>query len=301
MTISTEPNNLYLEFLSGRTQKLFYRMPYQGNAGDSLIQFATQRILDDLGIRTTVDPNKAEVILVPGGNPTMWPSIGLERWQILWARHPQAEFVIGPAGFRKGYSDWATAVNSSGKMVTGLFARDPHSYENLIAAGLRPNISKVLSHDPALYLRDSGWIKAHRQAASAEYDLAAFRDDHEADLRYNSLLRRVRSALPWGVYVSLVRRGAHATKSRNIKLAKKLGKGQKPLHEDDVSRQRFEVFVETIRAANAVHTDRLHVLLLAAMLGKKVFAYPTAHGKLEGVYRHSLAGWADVTLVTDSG
>jgi exopolysaccharide biosynthesis predicted pyruvyltransferase EpsI len=60
-----------------------------------------------------------------------------------------------------------------------------------------------------------------------------------------------------------------------------------PLLCADVSKLRFEVFVETIRAAHEVHTDRLHVMLFAAMLGKKVYAYPTSHGKLEGVYRHS--------------
>jgi exopolysaccharide biosynthesis predicted pyruvyltransferase EpsI len=70
-----------------------------------------------------------------------------------------------------------------------------------------------------------------------------------------------------------------------------------PMLARDVSRQRFEVFAETIRAARVVHTDRLHILLLAAMLGKKVFAYTTSHAKLEGVYRHSLAAWADVTIV----
>jgi hypothetical protein len=38
-------------------------------------------------------------------------------------------------------------------------------------------------------------------------------------------------------------------------------------------------------------------MLLSAMLGKKVFAYPTSHSKLEGVYEYALKGWADVTFV----
>lgn len=291
---ATEP---YLEFLRGRANKVFYRLPYPGNAGDSLIQFATQVILGDLQIRTTVDPRKADVILVPGGNPTMWPTIGPQQWQILWKRYPQAEFIVGPAGFRSGYSDWARIIDESGGKVSGLFARDPESFQNLNAADLGANIVRVLSHDPALFLRHSKWMAAHREAATEEYDVAIFRDDHEANLKYSDALRGLRRVLPTRIYDRLVRRGAHAAKSRKLHIARRTNNSTEVFMENDLSRQRFEVFVEGIRAARAVHTDRLHAMLLAAMLGKKIFAYPTAHGKLEGVYRHSLQGWTDVTLI----
>ena len=56
------------------------------------------------------------------------------------------------------------------------------------------------------------------------------------------------------------------------------------------------VFYDIIRQAKEVHTDRLHVMLMAAMLGKRVIAYATSYGKLESVYERSLAGWADVTF-----
>jgi exopolysaccharide biosynthesis predicted pyruvyltransferase EpsI len=288
----------YLEFLRTRVDRVFYRMPYPGNAGDSLIQFATDQILHELKIQTTVDPRQADVILVPGGNPTMWPGIGAERWQLLWTRHAQAEFVVGPAGFRSGYTDWQRALNQAGTRVSGLFARDPDSFRTLSNAGLRAEIVVGLSHDPALYLRDSGWLAEHRRAASDEYDLAAFRDDHETNLGFPGGSLRLRSILPWRAYNWMVRRGAGAVRSRKFRLAKAQQRGGIPLLENDVSSQRFGVFVETIRAARIVHTDRLHVMLLAAILGKKVLAYPTANGKLEGVYQHSLAGWADVKFIT---
>lgn len=290
---ATEP---YLEFLRARASKVFYRLPYPGNAGDSLIQFATQAILDDLKILTTVNPQKADVILIPGGNPTMWPTIGPQQWRILWKRYPRAEFVVGPAGFREGYSDWACAIKESGK-VSGLFTRDPESFQNLRAADLNPDIARELSHDPALYLRHSKWMTAHREAATEEYEVAIFRDDHEANLKYSAALRGIRGILPARIYDRLVRGQAGTAKARNLNIARRMADPDTKFVENDLSRQRFEVFVEGIRAARAVHTDRLHAMLLAAMLGKKIFAYPTAHGKLEGVYRHSLRGWADVTLV----
>jgi exopolysaccharide biosynthesis predicted pyruvyltransferase EpsI len=58
--------------------------------------------------------------------------------------------------------------------------------------------------------------------------------------------------------------------------------------------------MEIVRSAAEVHTDRLHCMLLAAMLGKPTFAYPTAYGKLEAVYAHSVKHWAHVEFVTES-
>jgi exopolysaccharide biosynthesis predicted pyruvyltransferase EpsI len=286
----------YLTFLRDRSHKTFYRLPYAGNAGDSLIQFATQRILDDLGIGTVVDPRAAEVILVPGGNPTMWPSVGPLRWQALCARHPHAELIVGPAGFRQGYCDWTRIVNEAAS-VSGLFARDPDSYRCLQSAGLRRGITFGLSSDPALYLRGSEWLEAHRRAATEEYDLAAFRDDHETLLRA-TLFDALVGPLPSRVRRAVMWMRACVVQSRKIEVARRRNAGTGvPIRCHDVSRARFEAYVEAVRAARIVHTDRLHVMLLAAMLGKKVFAYPTSHSKLEGVYRHSLAGWADVTLM----
>lgn len=286
----------YLSSLRARAHKLFYRMPYPGNAGDALIQFATDMLLKDLGIRTTVDPRAAEVILVPGGNPSMWHDVGAGRWQEVWAKFPQSEFMVGPAGFRRGYSDWARIINEQGRQVSGLFARDPESFETLRGSGMRSEITIGLADDPALYLRGSEWLRAHRSAATAEYVLAAFRDDHETDKSCENPFGIARRLLPSRVHRLLSRRQAARVRARKLSYAARSLPNSLPLIRSDVSKQRFEVFVESIRAAYEVHTDRLHVMLLAVMLGKKVHAYPTSHGKLEGVYHHSLAGWADVNL-----
>jgi exopolysaccharide biosynthesis predicted pyruvyltransferase EpsI len=288
----------YLNCLRARIDKLFYRMPYPGNAGDSLIQFATDTLLKDLGIRTTVDPRAAEVILVPGGNPSMWHDIGAGHWQGVWAKFPQAEFMVGPAGFRRGYSDWARIINEHGVRVSGLFARDPDSFDTLRNSALRSEITIGLADDPALYLRESEWLQAHRSAATEEYVLAAFRDDHETDASCKTPFGIAHGMVPGRIHHMLARRQAANVRTRKLAHAARSFRHSLPLVCLDVSKQRFEVFVETIRAARDVHTDRLHVMLLAAMLGKKVYAYPTSHSKLEGVYHHSLAGWADVSLVT---
>jgi exopolysaccharide biosynthesis predicted pyruvyltransferase EpsI len=290
----------YLAFLRDRADRVFYRSPYPGNAGDSLIQFATPHVLDGLRVRLTVDPRDADVILIPGGNPTMWRSIGPERWRTLSTRYPRAELVIGPAGFRNGYSDWVRSVVDARSTISALFARDPESFDVLRAAPFRPGLTCGLSHDPVLYLRNSAWIAAHRRAAAEEYDLCAFRNDHETNLAFPTEWHTLRRLIPSQRLLKvIIRNRAAAMRSRKIRLAVRDSKREAAVAVvvDDVSGQRFEIFVETVRAARVVHTDRLHVMLLAALLGKRVFAYPTSHAKLEGVYRHSLAAWADVTFV----
>src|SRR6186713_1556152 len=111
---SASRDDPYFDFLRARSRKIFYRLPYPGNAGDSLIQLATRTILEDMGIQTTVDPRAAEVILVPGGNPGGWPAIGIDRWQTLWQRYPKAEFVVGPAGLSTERVDFGEIINTRG-------------------------------------------------------------------------------------------------------------------------------------------------------------------------------------------
>jgi exopolysaccharide biosynthesis predicted pyruvyltransferase EpsI len=288
----------YLEFLRERAGKTFHVMAYPGNAGDALIRFATDQILADLQIRTASEPAKAEVILVPGGNPTLWPDIGAERWQSIWARHSHAEFVVGPAGFRDGYSDWARIVNEHGSTVTGLFARDPEGFRCLQAGRLRSGITYGLAYDPALYLRTSEWIAAHRRAASKQYDLAVFRNDRETNLPYPGAWRALSSVVPKRFHRSLTRALASPVRRRKLRMAGASREGEAfPLICRDVAREPLDAFVDAVRAARTVHTDRLHTMLLATMLGKEVFAYPTSHSKLEGVYEYALKGWADVTFV----
>lgn len=288
----------YLDFLRERARRVFHVHAYPGNAGDSLIRLGTQQMLADLRIRTTGDPAAADVILVPGGNPTLWPDIGAQRWQALWSRYRHAEFVVGPAGFRDGYSDWVRIVNEPGSTVTGLFARDPEGLRCLQAGRLRAGITYGLAYDAALYLRSSEWLAAHKRAASEEFDLAVFRNDRETNLPYPQAWRVLSSIVPGRFHRGLIRALTWPVRRRKTRIA---GAGRAgtalPLICRDVAREPLERFVATVRAARTVHTDRLHTMLLSAMLGKKVFAYPTSHSKLEGVYEYALKGWADVTFV----
>jgi len=272
---------------------MFHVKPYPGNSGDALIRMGTESLLSRLGIRHTVDPRKADVILFPGGNPTMWGH-NIEVWMDCWARFPKTEFVVGPATFQPFGTEWASIVRRSGAPVVAMFARDPASYHHLKEANLPASIFTELAHDPALYLRDSEWLAEHRLAATEEYVLASFRNDHESALNHRSRFSAFIESHDLPLSGRL--RGWRERRRVSGRLAQveKLRDRTVPLKVSDASLLGFESFVECVRRCREIHTDRLHGMLLAALLGKRIYGYPTSYGKLESVYHHSLRPWADV-------
>ncbi len=286
-------DNPYVRFLLDNRNRAFYLKPYKGNSGDLLIWLGTERLFEDFAIPRTVDPRKADIILIPGGNQTMWQT-NVNVWKDVWLRYPNKDFAVGPTTVQLGVTSWQDDIKRYNARITAIFARDPDSHANLQTCGLEESIRIGLSHDPALYLRDSRWIRDHREAATNEFVLATFRDDLEGARKPGGRLRKwVRPFVPRGLRrMDGYWRGA----SRRKKLLQVAlhTRSRLPLKQCDVSKYPLEYCVEIVRSAAEVHTDRLHVMLLAVMLGKPTVAYSTAYGKLESVYEHSVKDWAHV-------
>jgi exopolysaccharide biosynthesis predicted pyruvyltransferase EpsI len=289
-------NDSYVQFLLNRRSRVFYLKPWGGNSGDVLIWLGTEHLLRDLHISRTLDPREADVILLPGGNQTMWQA-NIDVWKEVWARWPKKEFVVGPTTVQLGFTTWRKDVDESGANVTGIFARDLESYATLRQCGLSDHITLGLSHDPALYLWDSDLIRTHRKASTEEFVLAAFRMDHEAAV--NPLEKRTRweNLLPAGALRRIRSRRERLHRQEKIALVTRYTRRSEPVEYRDASQYLFEYFLEIVRSASEVHTDRLHCMLMAIMLGKPTFVYPTAYGKLEAIYAHSLQGRAPVEFV----
>lgn len=286
----------YVRFLLDNRERLFYLKPWNGNSGDVLIWLGTERLLGDLDIRRTLDPRAADVILIPGGNQTMWQG-NIKVWKEVWSKYPGQEFAVGPTTVHFGATPWDEDVRRSQARILAIFARDPVSHANLAASGLPAGMITGLSHDPALYLRDSQLIREHREAATEEFVLAVFRDDQEGSQHLQGLWGR--QARRWMPRLS-ARIGRHlrnVSRQRKIAQVRRYTRSEKPLRICDVSQYPLEYFIEIIRSAAEVHTDRLHCMLMAAMLGKSTFAYPTTYAKLEAVYVHSVRAWAHVEFV----
>ena len=286
----------YVAFLKQNQAKTFYMKAWGGNRGDTLIWMGTAQLLHDLGIRTTLDPTGADIILIPGGNQTMYQE-NIDVWKSVWARWPDKEFVVGPMTVQLDSTAWVEDVRHAPVNIIGLFARDPVSYANLRECRFGSDTVKGLSHDPALYLRDSDIIRQQKEGAGAEHILAVFRADSEGycitDRRWLSLLHCMPQAVSRRIDMRLIAR----SQARKIAAAAEMSAGD-DLKVSDISRHTLPFFFEMLRTAKAVHTDRLHCMLVAAMLGKRTIAYPTTYGKLEAVYEHSVKDWATVEFVT---
>lgn len=269
-----------------------YLQPSRGNSGDELIFKGTEALLKNLGIRQVFDPNIADVILWPGGNPTMWEA-NIKGWQDCWKRWPRKKFYVGPATFQGDSLPWREAIKANQHQISGLFARDPVSMQNLEQLGLPESVEIGLSHDPAFQLRPARWIQEMRNAGTNEYVLASFRRDHESASAFaQNNEKGLTRYLPNRV---LKRRKARAAffgrRAERHSFIKSTIEREIEILWRDVSLMDFRSFVHTVQKADAVHTDRLHCMIISVLLNKKTYAYGTSYGKLESIYNHSIKDW----------
>jgi len=74
----------------------------------------------------------------------------------------------------------------------------------------------------------------------------------------------------------------------------------RPLPADNIDVSTFgsagdgELLPRLLRHVEEVHTDRAHVAICAAMLGKTTHVYPGSYHKVRGIYEYSLAGRENV-------
>jgi exopolysaccharide biosynthesis predicted pyruvyltransferase EpsI len=196
-----------------------------------------------------------------------------------------------------GFSTWVEDTRHAPVTIVGMFARDPVSYANLRECDFNPAMTQGLSHDPALYLRDSEFIQRQRAAATEEHILAVFRADSEGYCISGPKLQWLFHSMPEALSRRMDFRLRARSQAHKIAAAAKLSAANGNFKICDIARHTMPFFFETLRAAKEVHTDRLHCMLAAVMLGKRTFAYPTTYHKLEAVYEHSVKDWAKVEFV----
>ncbi len=291
------PSDPYIKFLVENKQSKFFCCPYPGNPGDHLIREGTNRLLAKLQLHTTSTPYQANLLLYPGGCPSMWPIV-MEGIVETMEQFPDKKVVIGPATFEYGFTDWPGTFTRYADRIAGLFCRDKRSFQNLSQAKLPEVIVKGLSHDTSLYLKDSPLIQDLRAKVREEYILVALRRDKETyPGSEEKLAKKILPLLSRKLSKKILRWARKKAKHRKLRTITNNYAKDFPVRDIDIWLLEDEQYLQTICQAKQVHTDRLHVMIVSAMLGKKVFAYKTLYGKLENVYEHSIKGWADVTFV----
>ncbi|WP_380677915.1 polysaccharide pyruvyl transferase family protein [Salinigranum sp. GCM10025319] len=207
--------------------------------------------------RFTTSPS---VVYIHGGGNfnDLWRS-GVDCYRHA-ARYFDCPIVIGPQSCRFETIDPAT-IFSDTDQETHLFCREEYSYDIMEdAASDHDHVSLYLADDTALSLtKDDLPVTDY----SSEYTLVAMRTDAESA---SPLLQDDLTA---------------------------------PIQVSDISitMDAFEDFVNAVARAKEVHTDRLHVAILATLLGKRVVWYEVGYHKSRGVYEYSLSDEKNITFV----
>ena len=246
--------------------KGFTYIPNSGNMGDMLIAYATLMFFDNNHIKYTMyDGSMADNVCYGGGG--QWTADYKQHWLKWLDVFKQAKkIVILPSSF----NNCPELIAMFDERFT-VFCREKQSYDYLMAAKTKAKI--ILDHDMALRLDNRAlkkFVKARswddRQTISKVLNALPFT---RHIVKFNRLDCESAGHYDTDLDLSAVRYGNSKASRRHIEFCAKL-------------------MLAVVDCADAVITDRLHVGIAAALMGKEVYLLDNTYGKLSNVYKHSL-------------
>ena len=256
--------------------------PNPGNAGDGLIASATWQLFERWGLMPKIEaataPARDDVFLFGGGG-NLVPAYPDARRALEAALAVEVgTFVLLPQTIR-GHETLLGRLDNR----FHLFCRDVESHEHVRRHA--PHAHAYLTHDLALGLdawrllaqpvQRWPWIASWRRARRyAKWHRALRGIQPDATGRLTLMRADVESGQPgrWPKAQDLSSRYTSSFPSR--------------AEADCVTGD----FLRKLDSAQAVVSDRLHVCIGAALLGKRVTMVDNDYGKNRAVYEHSLAG-----------
>jgi len=240
------------ESLRGAQVRFFQQ---SGNAGDGLIAHATYTMMRRHGVRFRSmhahDAADGEIILVGGGGNLVEGKY-VETAEFI-RRHVRRNRLVLLPHTIAGYADVLAHTHDNLKV----FCREPVSFELARLNGAHPR-QISLAHDMALYL-EQGDLPAVGQGEGV---LSALRADAESANRARRPADNVDISLSW-----------------NGEL----------WQNEPFARSVVESLCHFIAPYRVVRTDRLHVCILSALLGKEVYLFPNSYFKNRAVFQHSIS------------
>lgn len=288
---STPFNNVTLETLlqNLKGDEVIY-VPNPGNAGDALIAAGTYQLFDRLNLdykfykpsECSEYAVKGKTVIYGGGGNLISESKG-NACNILLSRvHRHADKVILLPHTVSGNEELLRGLGPN----TTLFAREKISYDHIKANTPKANV--FLAHDMAFFLDWSEYIKKPGPLNQAP------------GRRFHDRLKHLKKWVPARIHLmraylqnnkclNCFRTDKEQTDLElpgdNLDLSLKLKQGPlSPFIAHAVTRQmlRYLSLFPTIK------TNRLHVCIGAALIGKKVVFYPNNYYKNCAVYEHSI-------------
>jgi len=188
--------------------------------------------------------------------------------------NPYRTIIVGPHSFYFNSnisSQVFSELLNQFRQEIYLFCREEYSYHILSSMIFRRSIQIDLSKDTSFYLSKDDF-----HCWNGGYDLLSPREGKE-------------SIVDWNI---------KKLKQRENGLADHSSESNYKLLIGDMERVKdFATFTNLVARARRVYTDRLHVAILAGILGKTVFLYPNSYHKNKGVYEFSLRDFTNVKFV----
>ncbi len=257
-----------LRELSGR-RILFHPLP--GSAGDSLRHAATYQLFADLGIRFDVlsdNDTAAGEILVIGGGGNFVPAYSSVRNTLLRTACNAREVIVLPQTVRGNEE----LIEQLGPSVE-IFCRDAESYLHVVAH--RSRAKARLAHDLS-FLVDPERLRAVAGPAA------------KALLAKRAPSRPIERLMSEAGHRFFFRKARHRTKricpKSSVDISLQFKTGTRP-GEAEVGALALLTYLQGV---HELHTERLHVAIAGAMLGKRVYLYDDPLRVAGSAYRHSL-------------
>lgn len=302
-----------------------------GNNGDELLMKVFWHILAQTGVNTVKDIRAADVLFVPPSGSLLemykYPDL-LRQYS---GNNLRAPMIIFPSSANFPTRDPSFIFEKRSSAVTWIL-REEYSFahlrdqwgEQLAAVGC----DLVLDHDVVASHSDFvrqlfGQVKHGQPLVGARKDVERNSTSPGSDAPARpvisrslttlktALTHRVSTALPYGrFYTGLVRFiRAEAQKEAGAALIERLPEDIRPkfrsggvMHRDVSSRHQvtFNQYLRTIANAGSVATDRLHIALPAAILGKDVWLVEGGYHKATGVVNRSASAVPNLRLVSNA-
>jgi exopolysaccharide biosynthesis predicted pyruvyltransferase EpsI len=250
-----------------QSEKIKY-IPNQGNAGDSLIGFATLQVLDELELDYEIckptEVFEGQIILYGGGGSLIRKYQGSKKF--LLNNHKKNDIIVLPHSFHD-CDDLLT--NLSRRVV--LIAREKISYDYVKSKSNYPS-NCLLSHDMAFHTQGIGKYKSISCVGTC--NSFRFDDELSGDNRHVKVPEDNKD-ISIDFQRPMFMKNWNLSDHINTQVKKNLS-----IATDNIF-SYLSKFTE-------VNTNRLHVGIAAALLGKTVNLYRGSYHKIAGVYDFSM-------------
>ncbi|WGM88491.1 MAG: polysaccharide pyruvyl transferase family protein [Candidatus Bathyarchaeum tardum] len=262
-------NILYFVFWKNFLKILIYSTTKLSETCSLKINGLDLWLYENLLVPFKIQAAPTDVILIHGGGNIndLWQGVRLLKSVLKY--NPCNIIIVAPQTYWFNKTCFSSLFSKTKEDIF-LFCREKFSYKLLSSLKLTKNVHVFLSNDTAFYLTKEDFNIFQED----NYSLICLRTDKES-----------RGIPEIETSKRLLKETSLAQVSKNKLLIKDLS-----------VIGNFNDFIRLIGTSKQVYTDRLHVAILATILGKETFLYPNSYYKNKGVYEYSLSRYPNVTF-----